>query len=221
MPEASPFRPLGCEDDPVLPTTLLLDLDGVLRLWPKERSVLEQDHNLPVGSIWSTAFEPALLERVITGQIMDSEWRREVGNRLMAAYPSSRAEEAVTAWSLSSGKVHDEVLRLVNRAREHCRVGLVTNGTDRLLHDLEELGLTEHLDFVVNSSDVGFAKPDLRIFRRALAMAGAQPVEAVFIDDTPSNVSAAGVLGIRTHHFVSVAGLRTFLQSVGLVTNAI
>jgi putative hydrolase of the HAD superfamily len=201
------------------PTTLLLDLDGVLRIWPSEHAALERAHKLPAGSIGKTAFESTLLEQVITGRMTDEEWRTEIGSRLSTAFPSSRAVEAVTAWSTPAGAIHEEVLQLVISARERCRIGLVTNATDRLVRDLETLGLSRHLDFIVSSSDVGFAKPAREIFVRALAVAGAQPAEAVFVDDTAPNVAAADALGIRSHHFVSPAGLTAFLQSIGVATN--
>ncbi len=202
------------------PSTLLIDLDGVLRLWPKEYSALEKAHDLPLESIGRTAFEPLLLEQVTTGRITDQEWRHEVKRRLAASYPSSQAEAGVEAWSSPVGSVHQEVLCLVIGARVHCRIGLVTNATDRLSQDLNALELAQHLDFVVNSSEVGFSKPNPEIFLRALTLAGAKPHEALFIDDTLSNVLAATELGIQAHHFTSLASLKTFMQSFGLVTNA-
>ncbi len=202
------------------PSTLLIDLDGVLRLWPKEYSALEKAHALPPGSIGRTAFDPRLLEQVTTGRVTDQEWRHEVKRRLAASFPSSQAEAGVDAWSSPVGSVHQEVLCLVIRARVHCRIGLVTNATDRLPQDLDALGLAQHLDFVVNSSEVGFSKPSPEIFSRALTVAGAQPHETLFVDDTLSNVVAATALGIQAHHFTSVASLKTFMQSFGLVTNA-
>ncbi|MCU0754169.1 MAG: HAD-IA family hydrolase [Xanthomonadales bacterium] len=201
-------------------STLLIDLDGVLRLWPKEHSALEQAHDLPPGSIAKMAFDPALLEQAITGRITDQEWRSEVSSRLAAFYPSSNSEEGVAAWSKTTGSVHHDVLRLVIRARRHFRVGLLTNATDRLPQDLKILGLGEHFDFVVNSSEVGFSKPSPEIFWRALSIAGSEPTETLFVDDTPSNVLAASALGIQAHYFTSVAGLTVFLQACGLGTDA-
>ena len=201
-------------------STLLIDLDGVLRLWPAEYSALEQLHNLPADSIAGTAFEPVLLKQAITGQLTDEEWRSEVSQRLATRYPDSRAADAVAAWSEPQGQVHQDVLRLVIKAREHCKVGLITNATSRLSHDLEGLGLSQHLDFVVNSSEVGFAKPRPEIYKRALAVAGAKPLEVLFVDDTQSNVVAAEALGMLGHHFTSVVGLRVRMQTLGLGTNA-
>lgn len=212
------YIPTSRRGPAVQATTLLIDLDGVLRLWPRDYSALEQKHDLPIGSIGRTAFEPTLLESVITGRITDPQWRSEVARRLVASYPRSLAQEAVAAWSMPVGTVNRDVLHMVTLARKHCQVGLVTNATDRLPSDLQDLGLTQHLDFIVNSSEVGFAKPSPGIFRHALARSGAQPEEAAFVDDTASNASAATALGIRSHQFTSIAGLDAFMRSVGLPT---
>ncbi|MGN6828296.1 HAD family hydrolase [Paucibacter sp. M5-1] len=202
------------------PATLFIDLDGVLRLWPSGYSDLEEAHQLPVGSITRAAFASDLLTQVITGRITDEAWRAEVARRLAASHPNSRADAAVTAWSKPVGTVSLDVLNMVMVSREHCSVGLITNATDRLPRDLAALGLTEHLDFVINSSDIGVAKPSPEIFMHALAATNTPPQHAVFIDDTASNVAAANAMGIRSHHFVSAASLRTFMQSVGLPTIA-
>ena len=202
------------------PTALFLDLDGVLRLWPKDYTVLEAEYNLPPGSLAAAAFESSLLQQVITGRLSDKQWRTEVGNRLSALFPSSRAREAVGAWSAPAGSVHREILHLTTQARQVCRIGLITNATDRLPQDLAALGLTEHLDLVVNSSAVGFAKPHPEIFRYALSLASAEPSQAAFVDDMLSNVSAARALGIRAHHFTSIGGLLEFMHAIGLPSNA-
>ncbi len=198
-------------------TTLLIDLDGVIRLWSKDYSALEQAHDLLVGSILHVAFESVLLDRVVTGRITDFAWRHEISRRLAAANPSSRAQEAVLAWSASAGEVNHAVLSLTVRARKHCVVGLVTNATDRLATDLARLGVAEHFDFVVNSSEVGCAKPSPEIFKRALAIAAARPEEALFVDDTLGHVAAAESLGIRSHHFKTADGLENFMRPFGVV----
>ena len=199
------------------PTALLTDLDGVLRLWPKDYSSLEQAHGLPPGAVGATAFEPDLLLRAITGRICDEAWRVEVTNRLKAAYPGCRVEDAVTAWSTPAGEVNYDTLRLISQARRTCRVGLVTNATDRLHDDLRRLGLSIHFDFVVNSSEVGVAKPKPEIFARSLAQARAKPEHVVFIDDTKANVDQARQLGMLSHHFTSADSLAHFMRSVGLI----
>jgi putative hydrolase of the HAD superfamily len=59
-------------------------------------------------------------------------------------------------------------------------------------------GLLELVDAVVTSADVGAAKPDPAVFRRALELAGAQPEEAVHVGDSVDNdVEGARAAGLR------------------------
>ena len=56
----------------------------------------------------------------------------------------------------------------------------------------------ELFDVVVDSSEVGFRKPDPRIFLRALELlGGVAPDNALFLDDYEGNVRAARALGVH------------------------
>ena len=52
---------------------------------------------------------------------------------------------------------------------------LISNATSRLLSDLRRLGIAEDFDYIINSSEVGFAKPDPNIYSAALDTVGAAP----------------------------------------------
>lgn len=199
------------------PRLLLTDLDGVVRQWPRGDSSLEESHGLPAGIIASTAFVSDLLHQAITGGISDEAWREEVRRQLQGLHPGADAGAAVAAWSEPAGVVDAEVRDLLAQVRERCRVGLITNATSRLPRDLARLELTGHFDFIINSSEVGHAKPSPEIFAHALEVAGVAPGEVVFIDDTLANVQAAAALGIHAHHFAGAAPLREWLGALGLV----
>jgi putative hydrolase of the HAD superfamily len=57
-------------------------------------------------------------------------------------------------------------------------------------------GVSDLADTVVLSCEAGWAKPDPRIFAIALHGVGADPANALFIDDTPAHVEAARALGM-------------------------
>lgn len=78
-----------------------------------------------------------------------------------------------------------------------------SNGTVRAILDL--LGLGRHLDFVIDSGEVGVEKPDAAIFRLALARAGVTAAEAVYVGD----LYAVDVLGARA------AGIAAILVDPG------
>jgi putative hydrolase of the HAD superfamily len=53
-------------------------------------------------------------------------------------------------------------------------------------------------DVVVDSCEVGYRKPDPRIYRKALELVGdVAPARAIFLDDYQGNVRAASALGIH------------------------
>ncbi len=56
-------------------------------------------------------------------------------------------------------------------------------------------------DHLILSYEVGFAKPEKKIYEHALKEAKCLPSECFFIDDQMENIRAAEILGIKGHHF--------------------
>jgi len=73
------------------------------------------------------------------------------------------------------------------------RAAVISNSNGSVRSILTELGLARHLEFVLDSAELGVEKPDPRIFRLALARAGVEPADAVYIGDLYS----VDVLGAR------------------------
>ena len=84
------------------------------------------------------------------------------------------------------------------------RMGLVSNLSLRatlVRADLERLGLGRFLEATVFSSEVGFRKPDPRIFQAGLERLGANPAETVFVGDRLlDDVNGAHAVGMRAVH---------------------
>lgn len=190
----------------------IFDLDGVVRIWgPAIMSGAERRAGLPVGSLASVAFEPALLRRAITGVITDDEWRTEIADILEARFGSA-ARVAVAQWSGPVGAVDADVLAIVREIRRTRPVALLTNATTRLRSYLAALHLLSEFDDVLNSSELGLAKPDPRVFVEACARLDADMSACWFVDDSELNVWAAAELGLRAHHFTGVTALRAWIE---------
>ncbi len=89
--------------------------------------------------------------------------------------------------------------------RAGLRTGVISNSNGSVRAILTELGLDAHVDFVLDSSEVGVEKPDPRIFHLALARAGVTAGEAAYVGDLYS----VDVLGARR------AGLDAILLDPG------
>ncbi|MBN2335421.1 HAD-IA family hydrolase [Candidatus Bathyarchaeota archaeon] len=82
------------------------------------------------------------------------------------------------------------------------KIGIITdNKADRMkaisdLHRLDEL-----FDVICVSAALGHTKSGKEIFLEAAGKAGVSPEEAVFIDNSPENLTAPRALGMKVIHF--------------------
>jgi HAD superfamily hydrolase (TIGR01509 family) len=89
-----------------------------------------------------------------------------------------------------------EVLARLSR---HYHLALLSN-TSRYHHDHYRAAcepLFAHMDHLFFSFEMGLTKPDPAIYRQALAQAGWQAEETLFMDDSPGNLEAAQAEGIH------------------------
>lgn len=197
---------------------LLTDLDGVIRLWDGQNDgSIERDFGLPPRTLITIAFAPTLLQPVITGQVSDETWRRQIAQQLAEQFPDCDAAAAVARWSAPAGAIDRQMLALLRLCRDRVPVGLITNATSRLPHDLERLGLTDEFDAIINSSAVGAAKPDRQIFLAALEALRARPEATLYIDDSPGHVRAAAELGIISRVHTGYSDTEQFFVRYGVL----
>ena len=75
----------------------------------------------------------------------------------------------------------------------------------------------DRLDGRIVSGREGVMKPHAAIFRLTCERFGFAPGEALFVDDSATNIEAAKALGFHTHHFTDPAALRPGLEGFGLL----
>lgn len=177
---------------------VLCDLDGVLRLYESGNPVVERELNFDAETLSAVALAPELLGRAVTGEITDEEWQAAIAERLTLLCGSAEnAAELARAFVTWPQRINTPVLDMLTEARlQGIPVALVTNATTRLESDLARLGLLDAVDIIVNSSAVGVAKPDPRIYEIAVARVGVAPDRCLFIDDREENVEAARRFGM-------------------------
>ncbi|MEV7177573.1 HAD-IA family hydrolase [Kitasatospora sp. NPDC093679] len=195
-----------------VPGAVLCDLDGVIRFFDHaEVTRLERAAGLPPGSTARAAFGPGVAEPLVLGGLTRAQWREAIGAALTASVSEDGARALAGAFTTTPQSADPEVVDLLRRARASCPVLLVTNATVWLDEDLAALGLTGLADGVVNSAEVGSAKPDTRIYEIAAERAGVAPERCLFVDDRAENVAAATALGMVGLHYRTPADLRVAL----------
>lgn len=82
----------------------------------------------------------------------------------------------------------DDVVPTLTTLRQRgLTLGLISNIDQSGNELMDDLGLTEYLDFAVTSGEIGAEKPSAVIFHAALNRAGVAPNEAVMVGDQPSS----------------------------------
>jgi epoxide hydrolase-like predicted phosphatase len=79
-----------------------------------------------------------------------------------------------------------------------------------------QFNVARHFQELILSYEVGFAKPDARIFHEVLKRSGLTAPECLFVDDLKLNIEAAKALGMKTIQFVGIEDLKEQLTGYGI-----
>jgi putative hydrolase of the HAD superfamily len=78
----------------------------------------------------------------------------------------------------------------------------------------EKDSLSKYFDFVICSEEVGYAKPDKKIYEIFLERAGTKPEECIFIDDKEKNLKVAEKMGMKVILFKDSRYLERQLKKI-------
>jgi putative hydrolase of the HAD superfamily len=131
---------------------------------------------------------------------------RDTVDRLACGLDAALALDAPALAKHVGQQFYDEAMRsaqasagTLGRLAGRYRLGVVSNFYGNLDAVCDELGLLPYLSVMVDSTAVGFTKPDARIFRHALDHLGVQPAAAAFVGDSAPR-DMAGARGVGMVH---------------------
>jgi len=86
---------------------------------------------------------------------------------------------------------------LLAQLAERYRLGVVSNFYGNLTTVCAELGLGQYMNVIVDSAEVGWVKPDARIFGHALDRLRVSPAASTFVGDSPlRDMAGARAIGM-------------------------
>ena len=166
----------------------------------------EDDLNLAFRRAWKDAAAPHETDGARPDD--DRDWWRALVERVLDECGSTTAlnRDAYFAelWNEFTRpgvwELFPETLEVLAALHGRVRLIVVSNFDSRLRTILSHLGIAEHFDEIVISSEIGADKPSRKIFSAALARAGIHASDALHVGDEPD----ADWLGAER------AGLRAF-----------
>ena len=192
------------------------DLGGVIarteQLEP--RTKLADSLGLTYADIDKLVFENESSKQASLGLITETQHWQNVARSLNL--PETEVEHLRTEF-FAGDRIDLELVNLMRSLRPAIKVGLISNAWSELRAWISAQNFADAFDDMVISAEVGFAKPDARIYQTALQNLQALPAESVFLDDMPRNVEAARKIGMHAIHFVqpgqAIAELKTLLAT--------
>ena len=197
-------------------TTILFDLDdtlfdhagtarAALAATAAGRATLQ---GVPVAELYGrySEFLEELHPQVMTGRISYLAARQERFRRLLMPYEPAPTVAEVTKVAEQHYGYYQQLRRpvagalaLLQALKPTYKIGIVTNNrTAEQQEKLRYLGLSELVDALITSEEVGVLKPDPRIYQVALARLGARAAETVMVGDNwQADVVRALAVGIR------------------------
>lgn len=139
-------------------------------------------------------------DQIGTGEISEVEYRRLYESRL--GLSGGQVEEFFAdMWDWYCGTLDETLLAYAASLRPAYKTCIISNSSDGARREEQaRYGFDQLVDEIIYSHEVGFAKPDPRIYELACKRLGVAYDELVFVDDTPGIVDAARELGIYAIH---------------------
>ncbi len=108
---------------------------------------------------------------------------------------------------------NQEVSQIILSQKGRWKLGLLSN-TNPLHFDyiLSKFPIVRVFDQWILSHEVGFKKPAVGIYQKAIEWASVEPQKIIFIDDMEKHVEVAVSLGMQGIHFISAKQLKEELS---------
>lgn len=117
----------------------------------------------------------------------------------------------------SKKKINFELLTLFPKLQQQgFKVAIFSNNTSKMRDTLNANGITNLVDKIVISSEIGFQKPDKEAFEELFEKLGVRPEEVIFVDDTPESLEKSDEIGYTPILFMNNEQLKVDLKNLGI-----
>ena len=122
------------------------------------------------------------------------------------------------AWAEYVGSLNSELAEYFATLRPRYKTGILSNSfVGAREREQEAYGFEDMCDVIVYSHEVGYRKPDHRMYHHICERLAVAPEEAVLLDDVQANVDAAREVGMRAITFATnaqaIAELEAYLKN--------
>ena len=194
---------------------IIFDFGGVLVRTEDHgpRHAWDERLGLPTGSVERVVHYSDLWVQAQLGRVLPRQYWAGVAEMLymrdLSLLPDLKRDY------FSGDRLNYRLVELLGNLRERgLALALLSNDSVELEARLRELELEPMFDHILISAQIGVMKPDTTAYRVTLQRLGVAPHEAVFIDDSLTNVRGAQNLGIHAIHCRPETDVRAELDAL-------
>ena len=196
-------------------TWILFDLGNVLVDYkPEALSVVADFLGVATEDLCTFFDETNIGDKLATGRLGPQEFVDILNER----FDASLTQNHIVSWfGPEIHNVYPEIPPLIQSLKKKYFLGILSNTFFGHWDYFITTDLAQHFDVLMPSHILGYIKPDIKVYREALARMGTVPAEIIFIDDNKDNVDAARVCGIHSFQSTSPQATISGLKQFGIV----
>jgi putative hydrolase of the HAD superfamily len=161
---------------------------------------------------------PEVVVAMETGEWSKNKFKKTM---LQSCKPGVSASQMIDAWCAMLLEFRAPRVKMVQDLAEKYKVYLLSNTNVYHVGYFEKeflyrfhFPLKELFTKVYYSNEIGFRKPDNRVFEHVMTDAGLLAAETVLIDDNAENCSAAEALGLQAIQVPENSGLEAVVKQL-------
>ncbi|VHO04729.1 HAD family phosphatase [Candidatus Rhabdochlamydia sp. T3358] len=185
----------------------IFDFGGVVLDFPPTgiENFVSNSLNISMDLVKKTLFPTG--GELIEGKVLENTFWENYAHLVQRVLPSDW-EEQLREFFSKNAHVNSKVIQIAQALKEKgFLLPLLSNISPFQVKIFKNLNYFIPFDPLLFSCEIGFKKPDPRIFKFLLEKMDLEPQECLFIDDDEQNVNAANNLGLNGIQFQSVQKL--------------
>jgi putative hydrolase of the HAD superfamily len=198
---------------------ILFDIGGVLVDWHMSWITSEVSKRFDISEdLIISAFDEHL-HKLDSGKIDEFDFWQNIAIDTKSDLLKNNKESLWDTYFRKNAIPKHDVKKLsIDLKNNGFTIGIISN-IEKVTHTIvDDWDMLSHFEHKFMSYQIGFSKPDPRIYEHVIQKLPYCADELLFIDDKPSNVESAKNCGISSIHFTNFDNLQSSLEQFGVTT---
>lgn len=195
---------------------VLFDIGGVLVDWHMSWITYEVSKRFDIDeNLISDGFSKYLND-LDSGKIEEKEFWNKIASDSNSSSLKENTESLWDTYFRKNAKINHNIIDLSKIIGAKYTTGIISN-IEKVTHNVvDDWKILDNFEYKFMSYEIGFSKPDSRIYQHVINKLPFDPENMLFIDDKETNVDAAIDSGLNSIHFSSYDKLKKSLSVYGM-----